>query len=237
MAEEQKPTRRLYSIDEGLNRICNWVVAVIDNDFSKVLKEDSYFVWNFKRERSQFEQEVKKNPFLRRMNKDGNLFFRDISSPFEIYRGRFAENSDDLIQNISENPDSLQWEGGWEGIEYNYSGNLLMHEKPVYGEARLELSAWEDYWGTREREVILNLREIRRIARGDVKKVITNCYENPDTEVGDARKVEEEREMEMKKYQFRRDMMKRFPDATCSREDMDKFYNEWEKEYGEIYSS
>ena len=226
----EKSFKQLYAIDEGLGRICNWVVAMVDNDLSKVLADDSFFAWTFKRERYEFEREFKTDETFKTPEEK---FLKHPFSPFRIYHRKFAENSDDLIQNVTEHPDSLEWEGGWDGIDYDYLD--ACEDKPNYTRARLELSAWEDYWGTHGRKVALSLKQIRRIVKGEIKRVITNCYEDSDAKVGDSKEQEEYRKREMRFYQFRRDMMKRFPDAICSREDTKKFLEKWQGEHGEIY--
>ena len=74
----------------------------------------------------------------------------DFNSPTEIQKWRWLE-SDDAIQ-TNYLPDSVQWNGGWWECR-----ELVLH-------------AWEDYWGTKGREVELDMEKVIRISDGKKKK-------------------------------------------------------------------
>jgi len=198
-------------VNERLKEICRWVSAAHSNNLESMLSENTLDSWYFKNEILNYEKEYGKKPNPR-PTRDSD----DFDNPYETQRYHLLEMGDG-IQRMIYSPDEINWEGGWENSK------------------TLRLHVYEDYWGTKGKEIKLNIEQIKEIANGRIKRVEVKYYKYGNVKIGDSRDAEDYKKIEQKRYEFMLEMIKAFPNGA-TRKESERFLKNLETKHGNLWS-
>lgn len=223
-------------IDKRLEEICRWIVASKEEKLEDVLKENTLEAWKWKYQNHQSNYSWNDIFGTKKILKAHFLELDDgIQSPFPPYKdvpnwngGAIGENYEsylegkniNLFKNIDPNKDSERYEKILNSIDWeqNYKWRLTYENGIPTKNNQIQLEIIEaNLW----------YPEIKRISENRLNsiKVSSEKHETYATQ----EEYEDWKKQEKIDRNFSYNLMERYPNADCSREDIDNFTIEWEK--------